>query len=482
MAAPKITKIASIGAGYVGGPTMVVLADKCPHIEVVVYDLNKQRIEQWAEGDNLPIYEPGLLEILQKVRKQGNLTFTTDYEKVKDAQMIFLSVNTPTKVRGIGAGRAANTTYIELCARAIRENITSGHKIVVEKSTVPIRTSDIVSSILIDNNENDVTFDIVSNPEFLAEGTAIKDLQKPDRVLIGGNNPDAVEALATVYKNWVPEKNICTTNVWSSELSKLVANTMLAQRVSSINAISALCEKTGADVSEVARSIGMDTRIGPKFLNASVGFGGSCFQKDILNLVYLCEHYGLKPAADYFNSIITVNDWQRERFSHKIVHKMFNNIAHKKIAIFGFAFKQETGDTRESSSIFICKHLLEERANLSIWDPKVKEKQIFSDLQAVMDGTYHIDHPVATTSQISEIVQKQVTVATSFKEAVKGAHAIVVLTEWNEFKNYDYEEIANDMVKPPFVFDGRNILDREKLKKLGFLVYTIGKPDVQPKW
>lgn len=468
------------GAGYVGGPTMSIIALKCPHIRVVVYDLNEPRINAW-NSDDLPIYEPGLFEVVKETRGK-NLFFTTDLEEVIKSDIIFVSVNTPTKTTGIGKGRAANTLYIELCSRTLREKITSGRKIIVEKSTVPIKTSKVIEKILTKNNPN-VQFDIVSNPEFLAEGTAVKDLTNPDRVLIGGQNSEAVDILASVYANWVPRERIITTNLWSSELSKLVANAFLAQRVSSINAISALCEVTGADVSEVARAVGTDTRVGSKFLQASVGFGGSCFQKDILNLVYLCEYYGLKEVADYFYGVIQINDFQRQRFAQKIVHKMFNTITSKKIAIFGFAFKANTGDTRESSSIFVCQHLLEERANLRIYDPKVPKNQILTDLKAVMNGSYHIDIGLEGSNKNDEVVDKHVQIFDDPYEAAKGAHAIVILTEWAEFKEYDYERLGKDMVQPPFLFDGRMLLDTKKLKSLGFEVTCIGKADEDaPQW
>eukprot|EP00818_Percolomonas_sp_WS_P003543 CAMPEP_0117444854 /NCGR_PEP_ID=MMETSP0759-20121206/5474_1 /TAXON_ID=63605 /ORGANISM="Percolomonas cosmopolitus, Strain WS" /LENGTH=459 /DNA_ID=CAMNT_0005236971 /DNA_START=144 /DNA_END=1520 /DNA_ORIENTATION=+ len=456
---------------------MSVIALKCPNIKVVVYDLNEARINAW-NSQNLPIYEPGLDDIVQQTRGK-NLFFTTDYEEVVKADIIFVSVNTPTKTTGIGKGRAANTLYIELCARTLRERITSGRKIIVEKSTVPIKTSSVIEKIL-KTSKSGARFDIVSNPEFLAEGTAVKDLTAPDRVLIGGQSSEAVEVLASVYAEWVPRERIITTNLWSSELSKLVANAFLAQRVSSINAISALCECTGADVSEVARAVGHDSRIGSKFLQASVGFGGSCFQKDILNLVYLCEYYGLKEVADYFYGVVQINDFQRQRFAHKIIHKMFNTITHKKIAIFGFAFKANTGDTRESSSIFVSKHLLDERANLRIYDPKVPEDQIRTDLKAVMNGSYHIDVGMDGSSSKDELVEKHVEIFNDPYEAAKGAHAIVILTEWAEFKEYDYEKIAKSMVQPPFLFDGRMLLDAKKMRELGFDVTCIGKADQSP--
>lgn len=456
---------------------MAVIALKCPNIKVTVYDLNQDRINAW-NSDKLPIYEPGLDEVVKHTRGK-NLFFTTDYDDVVKSDIIFVSVNTPTKTTGVGRGRAANTLYIELCARTIRDKITSGHKIIVEKSTVPIKTSSVIEKIL-KSSKTGAHFDILSNPEFLAEGSAIRDLTHPDRVLIGGQSESAVEVLAGVYNQWVSRDKIITTNLWSSELSKLVANAFLAQRVSSINAISALCESTGADVSEVSRAVGHDTRIGSKFLQPSVGFGGSCFQKDILNLVYLCEYYGLKDVADYFYGVVQINDFQRERFAHKIIHKMFNTITHKKIAIFGFAFKANTGDTRESSSIFVSKHLLEERAQLRIYDPKVPEQQIRTDLKAAMNGTYHIDIGAETSNTKDEIVDKNVQIFNDPYEAAKGAHAIVILTEWGEFKEYDYERIAGDMVQPPFLFDGRLLLDTKKMREIGFDVTCIGKADSNP--
>ena len=370
---PSSLKICCIGAGYVGGPTMAMIAKQCPDIDVHVVDLNQTRVDQWNSSD-LPVYEPGLDEVVQEARGR-NLRFSTNVDQaISEADIIFIAVNTPTKYFGIGAGRAANLEFIEKCARKIAE-CSQGHKIVVEKSTLPVRTAEAVKRIL-NSAAKGATFDVLSNPEFLAEGTAVQDLLHPDRVLIGGESKEAVERLVQVYARWIPRERILTTNLWSSELSKLTANAFLAQRVSSINAISALCEATGADVDEVARAIGTDSRIGPKFLKASVGFGGSCFQKDILNLVYLCEHFGLREVAQYWEQVVVMNDYQKRRFSERIVRTMFNTVSDKKIAIWGFAFKKDTNDTRESASIHVCRDLLEERARLVIYDPRDPESQI----------------------------------------------------------------------------------------------------------
>ena len=446
---------------------MAMIAHQCPGIDVHVVDLNPDRIAAW-NSEELPIYEPGLHDVVKQARGR-NLRFTTDVPgAIREANMCFISVNTPTKTFGIGAGRAANLEFVEKCARTIAEHSDSD-KVVVEKSTLPVRTAESVKRIL-KSSSSGVKFDVLSNPEFLAEGTAIDDLLKPDRILIGGDNNAAIEKLADVYKNWVPDEKIIRTNLWSSELSKLTANAFLAQRVSSINAISALCEATGADVDEVAGAIGTDSRIGPRFLKASVGFGGSCFQKDILNLVYLCEHFGLPEVAKYWEQVVVMNDYQKRRFSTRIVKKMFNTVSDKKIGIWGFAFKKDTNDTRESAAIYVCRDLLEERARLTIYDPKVSLEQIRRDLEYLMAGP----GGVLTDAQ-KELIYKNVSVAPSAEAAADGAHAIAVMTEWDEFRDQDFESIYKTMMKPAFVFDGRNVLDAEKLSGIGFEIECIGK-------
>lgn len=460
-------KICCIGAGYVGGPTMAMIAKQCPDIQVHVVDLNQARIDQWNSAD-LPVYEPGLQEVVEEARGR-NLTFSTQVEKaIREANIIFISVNTPTKTFGIGAGRAANLEFIEKCARKIAE-CSQGHKIVVEKSTLPVRTAEAVKRIL-KSSASDATFDVLSNPEFLAEGTAVSDLLNPDRVLIGGESTAAVNQLVEVYARWIPRERILTTNLWSSELSKLTANAFLAQRVSSINAISALCEATGADVDEVARAIGTDSRIGPKFLKASVGFGGSCFQKDILNLVYLCEHFGLNEVAKYWEQVVVMNDYQKNRFSSRIVRTMFHTISDKQIAIWGFAFKKDTNDTRESASIYVCRNLLEERARLVIYDPRVPESQIRRDLEESFR-----DASGVIPERCKQLVENNVKVVRSPYEAANRAHAIAVLTEWDEFKKLDMERVFAEMHRPAFVFDGRNIMDAHRLEKIGFELHSIGR-------
>ena len=450
-------KICCIGAGYVGGPTMAMIAHKCSGHTVTVVDINQSRIDAW-NSDVLPIYEPGLDEIV-KASRGKTLFFSTDIDTaIREADIIFMSVNTPTKTYGVGAGRAADLRYIEKCARKIAE-VAENDKIVVEKSTLPVRTAESIKRIL-ESNSKGRKFQILSNPEFLAEGTAVADLENPDRVLIGGDQtPDglaAIQKLVDVYAQWVPTKNILTTNVWSSELSKLTANAFLAQRISSINAISALCEATGANVDEVAHAIGTDSRIGPKFLKSSVGFGGSCFQKDILNLVYLCEHFGLPEVAAYWNGVIEMNDYQKHRFGRRIISTMFNTVSDKKIAVLGFAFKKDTNDTRESAAIYVCKDLIDEQANVSIYDPKVPEAQIRRDLGLAEDAT-------------------AVTICDDAYEATKDAHAVLILTEWDEFKALDFKEIYDQMNLPAFLFDGRNLLDLDVLRAIGFEATGIGR-------
>lgn len=461
----KINKICCIGAGYVGGPTMAVIAQKCPHIQVTVVDLNEERIAAWNDEnvDNIPIYEPGLSAIVAEARGR-NLFFSTEVEKaIEEAQIIFISVNTPTKTYGKGKGMAADLKYIELCARQIAK-VAKDNKIVVEKSTLPVRTAEAIKSIL-DNTGNGVEFQILSNPEFLAEGTAVSDLLHPDRILIGGDTTTegqrAIQSLVDIYANWVPSDKILTTNVWSSELSKLTANAFLAQRISSINALSELCEKTGADINEVAKAIGMDSRIGPKFLKASVGFGGSCFQKDILNLVYIAKSYGLHEVADYWEQVIIMNDHQKKRFTNRIVQTLYNTVADKKITFLGWAFKKDTNDTRESAAIYIADDLINEQANISVYDPKVNRKKILADLDYL-------------ETRSCKGNAKSLTSFDNPYEACQGAHAIAVLTEWDEFIDYDWQKIYDSMQKPAFIFDGRNVLNKIELQTIGFVYQAIG--------
>lgn len=460
-----IKNICCIGAGYVGGPTMAVIAQKCPHIKVTVVDLNEERINSWNSDDEneLPVYEPGLAAVVKEARGR-NLFFSTAVDQaIDEAEMIFISVNTPTKTYGVGKGMAADLKYIELCARQIAR-VAKSDKIVVEKSTLPVRTASAIKDILT-NTGNGVQFQILSNPEFLAEGTAVADLFQPDRVLIGGDTtPEgqkAIQALVDIYANWVPQDKILTTNVWSSELSKLTANAFLAQRVSSINAMSELCEQTGADVNEVAKAIGLDSRIGPKFLKASVGFGGSCFQKDILNLVYIAKSYGLHEVADYWEQVIIMNDYQKRRFAKNIIKTLYNTVSGKKIAFLGWAFKKDTNDTRESAAIYIANDLISEQASIAVFDPKVEEKQILKDLNAL-------------ETRSAETNQKGIQTFENPYQACEKAHAIAVLTEWDEFKTYDWQKIYDNMLKPAFIFDGRNLLDKNKLEEIGFVYQAIG--------
>ncbi len=461
----KINNICCIGAGYVGGPTMAVIADKCSYINVNVVDINKERIDSWnaPNTSEIPIYEPGLSSIVKRCRGK-NLHFSCDLKKhISEADMIFISVNTPTKKKGIGSGKASDLKYVEASAREVAK-YASNHTIVVEKSTLPVRTAEVIKTILEEaqsnypNNDSKPTFDVLSNPEFLAEGSAIKDLNDPDRVLIGGENDSAINALSEIYKNWVPEKNILHTNIWSSELAKLTANAFLAQRISSINSIAAICEATGADVREVSRAIGTDKRIGPKFLDSGPGFGGSCFKKDILNLVYLSEYFGLPEVASFWESVVYLNQWHQHRISRLIVQKLFGTITGKKIAILGFAFKANTNDTRESAAIQICKDLLDEGAELIIHDPIVKHEQIESDLGPSQnldsEGNWH------STNKLNNVF--------------KDAHAIVILTEWEDYSKIEWSKIAKYMKKPSWIFDSRSILEHNKIIDSGLNLWLIG--------
>ncbi|KAF9376164.1 UDP-glucose 6-dehydrogenase 1, partial [Podila verticillata] len=449
------------------GPSSAIIAYQCHDIKVTIVDLNQARIDAW-NSDNLPIYEPGLDEIVF-ARRGKNLFFSTDVDQaIIDADLIFVSVNTPTKKTGMGAGMAADLAYIETATRRIAQVATTS-KIVIEKSTVPCRTAQSMRTILEANSSKDIRFDILSNPEFLAEGTAVNDLTNPDRVLIGClQTPEgfaAQQKLVDVYTRWIPKERVITMNLWSSELSKLAANALLAQRISSINALSAICEATGADVDEVAYACGTDSRIGPKFLKASVGFGGSCFQKDILNLVYLSEQLFLPEVAAYWKSVVTMNEYQKMRFTHRIVRTLFNTVTNKRIALLGFAFKKDTGDTRESAAITMCSYLIQEHARIAIYDPKVSAKQIHMDLTEPGVGTNEAE------------VNKHVQICESAYEACAGADALVICTEWDEFKmnKLDYQKIFASMQKPAFIFDGRLILDAPKLREIGFRVETIGK-------
>ncbi|CAG9828585.1 unnamed protein product [Diabrotica balteata] len=460
-----IKNICCLGAGYVGGPTCSVIAFKCADIKVTVADLNPKRIAQW-NSEKLPIYEPGLNNIVWQCRNR-NLFFTTDItQAILDADLIFISVNTPTKLNGNGKGRAPDLKYIEGAARLIAD-VAVTNKIVVEKSTVPVRAAESIANILRANQKPGTTHQILSNPEFLAEGTAVNDLLNPDRVLIGGEDTqagrEAIEVLCSVYENWIPRGKIITMNTWSSELSKLAANAMLAQRISSINSLSAVCESTGADISEVARAVGLDSRIGSKFLQASVGFGGSCFQKDILNLVYICECCNLPEVAAYWQQVIDMNEYQKSRFTKQIIQSNFNTLSDKNICMLGFAFKKNTGDTRESPAIHVAKTLLDEGASLRIYDPKVSIKQIYEDLTKPDDGS------------IPSLYKEKFATYDDPYEAAKECHAIVVCTEWDEFIALDYKRIYSSMMKPAYVFDGRKILDHQALIQIGFHVRTLGR-------
>jgi UDPglucose 6-dehydrogenase len=450
-----MANILCIGAGYVGGPTMAVIASHCPQHRVVVVDINEARIAAW-QSDRLPIYEPGLSDVV-RVGLNRNLFFSTEVDRhINEADIIFVSVNTPTKTFGQGAGRAADLQYWEKTARQILRNSTTP-KIVVEKSTLPVRTAEAMEQIL-NYNAQGIQFDVISNPEFLAEGSAVQDMENPDRVLVGGKDSPsgqkAIQAIVDIYAQWVPRERILTTNLWSSELSKLAANAYLAQRVSSINAISALCERTGADVTEVAHAIGLDSRIGPRFLRASVGFGGSCFKKDILNLVYLCEFYGLNEVANYWEQVVHMNEHQQTRFVSNIVSSLFNTIAGKRIALFGAAFKADTNDTRESPALSVCRGLLDEHAQVVLTDPHALDN---------------------AREELGELAERVIFEPDPYA-AAQGAHAIAIMTEWSQYTAVDYQAIFDSMTKPAFIFDGRNILDHKRLYEIGFNVHAIGKP------
>ena len=462
----KIKSICCIGAGYVGGPTMAVIAKYNPKIKVNVVDINHERIENWNSSDlkKLPIYEPGLDKVVSDVRNK-NLFFSTNIDKaIEDSEMIFISGNTPTKTYGSGKGMAADLKYVELCARQIAK-VSKSDKIIVEKSTLPVKTAAAIKNIF-DQIGREINFSILSNPEFLAEGTAIKDLEYPDRVLIGGEQTklgkESISALYQIYNSWVPSEKILTTNLWSSELSKLTANAFLAQRISSINSLTEICEKTGANINEVSLAIGMDSRIGPKFLNPSVGFGGSCFQKDILNLVYISKSLGLEEVADYWHQVILMNSHQRNRFAKNIIESMNRTISGKKITFFGWSFKKNTNDTRESASIYVADKLIDEKAVINVYDPKVEKNQIHSDINKLESRSEKLNYSLLN-------------VFDNPYDSCTNAHAIAIMTEWDQFVHYDWKKIYKSMIKPAFIFDGRNLLDKSKLEKIGFIYSAIGK-------
>ena len=468
-----IKTICCIGAGYVGGPTMTMMASKCPDLNFNVVDINEERIASWNNKDlsELPIFEPGLQDLIAK-RRNKNLFFSTNIkEAIESADIIFISVNTPTKTKGLGAGKSSDLKWVEASAREVAR-YSKGYTIVVEKSTLPVRTAEVIENILnsaeTNSKREEISFDVLSNPEFLSEGTAIKDLDNPDRVLIGGNNKDAMIALSNLYKAWVPEEKILFTNIWSSELAKLTSNAFLAQRISSINSISAICEVTGADVREVSRAIGKDSRIGSKFLNSSPGFGGSCFKKDILNLVYLAEYFGLYEVAKFWESVVDINDWHRGRITKIVIKSLFGTIAQKKIIILGFAFKANTNDTRESPAIKICKDLIDEGGELIIHDPKVNAKQIEDDLEIT---------PISESQKGLESTLKNKSGQWRYSKNLdifENAHAVLVLTEWEVYNNINWVSVAKKMSKPSWVFDSRSIVNAEEVKKAGINLWRIG--------
>ena len=469
----EVKNICCIGAGYVGGPTMAVIAKNCPDIKVNVVDLNGERISRWNDPnfEKLPIFEPGLKEIVKKCRGI-NLFFSNNIkENISNADIIFISVNTPTKTKGLGAGLAIDLKWIDKSAREISK-YARGETIVVEKSTLPVKTAYTIKKILDSTSNEEVSdpnnkkFHVLSNPEFLAEGSAINDIEDPDRVLIGGEDKKAIEVLSNIYTRWIKKEKILTTNLWSSELSKLISNAFLAQRISSINSVSAICEATGADIKEVSKAVGFDKRIGKYFLNAGPGFGGSCFKKDILNLIYISKHYGLNEVAEYWQKVIEINTWQLSRISKIIVEKLFGTISGKKLAILGFSFKANTNDTRESPSIYICKELMTEGGNLFIYDPKVDVSQISKDLNKKMISDENI---------LSK--EGEWCISNNIYDAARNADAIIILTEWPEFKNLDWNQISNIMRSPAWIFDTRYLLNPKDISLININYWRIGYGD-----
>ncbi len=468
----KKQSICCIGAGYVGGPTMAVIALKCPHINVYVVDKNPMKIKAWnGDLNKLPVFEPGLKEVVEKVRNK-NLFFSNDVNKaIIDSEIIFVAVNTPTKSYGEGKGMAADLTFIESCAKQIAE-VANTNKIVVEKSTLPVRTAEKIKDILLTNSKKNIKFEVISNPEFLAEGTAIEDLFQSDRVLIGSDQTDsgriAADALIKIYEQWIPRDKILTTNVWSSELTKLASNAMLAQRISSVNSLSALCEKTGADIEEVSNAVGHDKRIGKEFLRASIGFGGSCFQKDILNLVYLSKHYGLDEVAEFWHQVIKINDFQKSRFTKRIINELNGTIKSKKIGVLGWSFKKNTNDSRESASIYVTNDLLDEGGYVNVYDPKVSSKRIINDLLDLWES-------IGETDKQIKLKLNNLKIVSDFNNCFNDSACIAILTEWDEFKSYDWNRLIKKMQKQHLIIDGRNILDPLYMNKLTDKFCSIGR-------
>ena len=444
---------------------MAVLANNCPEIKVSVVDRDEEKIKSWNSEnlEKLPVYEPGLAELIKKNRNI-NLFFSIEIEEcIAEADIIFISVNTPTKKKGLGAGYASDLKWVDSSARIVAK-YAKGHTIIVEKSTVPVRTAELIRKILVSSQEKEdkhtgKSFSVLSSPEFLAEGSAIKDLENPDRVLIGGDDQDSIKKLSLIYQNWIPKSKIFITNLWSSELSKLTANAFLAQRISSINSISALCEPTGADVREVAMAIGADSRIGNKFLNSGPGFGGSCFQKDLLNIVYLCRYYGLEEPANYWEQVIFLNEWQKKRISKLIIQAFFGTLSSKKIVLLGFSFKSNTNDIRESPSITIAKDLLENGANLYIHDPKVSESQILN----------------AMKKAITNSTEGECFFSKDLNSVFIDADAIVILTEWDDYFNISWKNVCKLMRKPSWLFDSRGIVENKDLLGTNFNFWKVGK-------
>ena len=523
-----------------------------PALRVTVIDRDEQRIRRWNSA-HLPIREPDLNSIVRVTRdglearpvpageaqippendafsqaRPANLFFTTACtESIAKADMIFIAVNTPTKTFGTGAGHATDMTAFECVIQDIAKHARPD-VILVEKSTVPCRTAKMVQDIL-DDVRPGSRMQILSNPEFLSEGTAVKDLMKLDRVLIGSpatsEGRRAAVALTTLYASWVPRSKISGTHVFSSELSKLVANAMLAQRISSINSIGAICEKTGADVQEIATSIGLDRRVGPQFLKAGLGFGGSCFRKDIGSLVYLAKTLGLDEVADYWHSVLIINQSQRTRFTRKVISRLNGTLRGKKITILGFAFKKDTGDARESVAIDIIRILLEERpAEIAIFDPGCSHE----DIQRELD--------IMTSTMQSDVAhwKDRITISTGPYEACLESNAICIVTDWDLFKtapsiykskcpqdvlrvnpapvavvshlaqiqaeqfldlpscpedcpectrpfssstmehDFEWARILYHMKRPRWIFDGRGILDVTEMERLGARVEVLG--------
>lgn len=431
--------IAIIGTGYVGLVTGACFAEF--GVFVTCVDKDQEKIEKLKKGI-IPFYEPGLDDIVKRNLKEDRLKFTTQIdEAVNEALVIFIAVGTPP--RGDGS---ANLEYVKEVAKEIAKNMTS-YKVIVTKSTVPVGTGAKIKEIIKQNLEKSVEFDIVSNPEFLREGSAVEDFIRPNRVVIGAESEQAIAIMKDLYKPlYLIETPFVITDIPTSELIKYATNSFLATKISFINEISALCEAVGANVNTVAKAMGLDGRIGPKFLHAGIGFGGSCLPKDTMAIVKIAEEKGVK--LNIVKAAIEANQRQRERLTEKIINAFNNNIDGKVIGILGLSFKPNTDDIREAPAIYIIQTLQKKKAIIKVYDP------------AAMENTKNIFPEIVYCSDAYSVA--------------KNADALVVITEWNQFRNLDLEKLKT-LMKGDLFFDFRNIYDPQRVKQSGFKYFGVGR-------